>query len=128
MNRKGLCPSKQVAYFEYDFAREGGAIGAIALRGDKLPIGAVIHDGMIYVNTALTSGGSATIALHILSANDIKTATAVATWSLAALLPTVPVGTAATSFITTSAGLGLTMTIAVATLLTGKITVAIEYY
>ena len=128
MQRQGLEPTKRVAYFEYDFSRDGGAVGDITLRGDKLPNDAVVNIGAIHVNTALTSGGSATIALKILSANDVKGATAVATWSANAILDTVPVGTAATSIRTTSSGLGVTMTVAVAALTAGKFTLALEYF
>jgi len=128
MNRQGLEPTKRVAYFEYDFASDGGAVGTISLRGDRLPNDAVVNDGMVHVNTALTSGGSATIALHILNAADVLAATAVASFSANALLDVVPVSTAATSIRATSGGLGLTMTIAAAALTAGKFTVAVEYY
>jgi len=128
MKRQGLEPKKRVAYFEYDFAIDGGAVGDIALRGDRLPNDAVVDRGMIHVNTALTSGGSATIANKILSAGDVLAAAAVASFSANALLDTVPVGTAATSIRTTSAGLGVTMTVAVAALTAGKFTLALEYF
>ena len=128
MQRQGLEPVERVAYFEYDYARDGGAVGDIALRGDRLPNDAVIHHGIIHVNTALTSGGSATIANKILSAGDVQAATAVASFSANALLNTVPVGTAATSIRTTSGGLGVTMTVAVAALTAGKFTLALEYF
>ena len=127
MIRKGLEPNKRVAYFEYDFAMDGGAVGDITLRGDRLPNDAVITSGMIHVNTAVTSGGSATVALKVLSAGDVLAATAKTSLTLNALLDTVPVGTAATAVRTTSAGLGVTMTVAVAALTAGKITVALEY-
>lgn len=127
MKRRGLEPSKRVAYFEYDFARDGGAVGTIAMRGDGLPDDAVITSGMIHVVTAVTSGGSATVALHLLSAGDILAATAKASLTLNALIDTVPVGTAATSIRTTSAGLVPTVTIATAALTAGKIVLALEY-
>ncbi len=127
MQRQGLEPAKRVAYFEYDFAKDGGAVGDIALRGDRLPNDAVITSGMIHVNTAVTSGGLATVALSVLAAEDVLAATAKASLTLNALLDTVPVGTAATAIRTTSAGLGVTMSIAVAALTAGKITVALEY-
>lgn len=127
MQRQGLEPAKRVAYFEYDFAKDGGAVGDIALRGDRLPNDAVITSGMIHVNTAVTSDGLATVALSVLAAEDVLAATAKASLTLNALLDTVPVGTAATAIRTTSAGLGVTMSIAVAALTAGKITVALEY-
>ena len=60
MQRQGLEPAKRVAYFEYDFARDGGAVGDIAMRGDALPEGAIITSGMVQVIAAVTSGGAAT--------------------------------------------------------------------
>ena len=49
MQRQGLEPAKRVAYFEYDFARDGGAVGDIAMRGDSLPEGAIVTSGMVHV-------------------------------------------------------------------------------
>jgi hypothetical protein len=127
MNRRGLEPTKQVAYFEYDFARDGGAVGDITLRGDSLPNDAIITSGMIHVKTACTSGGSATVALKVESANDIRAATAVASLSANAVLDVVPVGTAATAVRTTANGRQVVATIAVAALTAGKIVVSLEY-
>lgn len=127
MNRRGLEPTKQVAYFEYDFSRDGGAVGDITLRGDALPDDAVITSGMIHVKTACTSGGSATVALKVESANDVRAATAVASLSANALLDTVPVGSAATAVRTTAAGRHVVATVAVAALTAGKFIVALEY-
>jgi hypothetical protein len=54
---------------EYDFATDGGAVGSITLRsaggaslGAGVPAGSVITGGYVEVDTALTSGGSATVA------------------------------------------------------------------
>jgi len=127
MKRQGLDPTKKVAYFEYDFAKDGGAIGAIALRGDRLPNDAVITSGMIHVNAAVTSGGAVTVTLGVETAVDVLASTLKAALTLNALLDTVPAGTAATAVRTTAAGRGLTMTIGVATITAGKITVALEY-
>ena len=124
----GLISAKHVSYFEYDFSRHGGAVGSITVPGDPIPAGAIIHNGVMHVTTALTSTGSATIAVQALSANDIKTATAVASWSANAILATVPVGTAGTSIRVTSNITSLTFVVAVEALATGKVTVAIEYY
>jgi len=118
---------KLAAYWEYDFAKDGGAVGDIALRGGKIPAGAIVNNGTIDVEIGCTSGGSATLALALVSAADIKAATAVATFSLAAILATVPVGTAATS-VRTTAYSGLTLSIGVAALTAGKLNIALEYY
>lgn len=128
MKRRGLEPVKRVAYFEYDFARDGGAVGDINLRGDAIPDDAIVVNGKVHVNTAVTSGGSATVALKMLTAADIMGATAVASLSANAILDVVPVGTAATAIRNTTAGVQLKATVAVAALTAGKFTVALEYY
>lgn len=128
MDRQGLEPAKRVAYYEYDFAKDGGAVGEITLRGPGLPEGAVVTDGKIHVKTAVTSGGSATVALHLLTAADVLTATAKASLSLNAILDVVPVRTAATSILNTTAGTKLKATVAVAALTAGKFIVALEYF
>lgn len=128
MQRRGLEPVKRVAYFEYDFARDGGAVGDIAMRGDAIPADAIIVDGKVHVNTAVTSGGSATVALKLLTAADIMAATAKASLAQNAILDVVPVRTAATAIRNTTEGVKLTATVAVAALTAGKITVALEYY
>jgi hypothetical protein len=48
----------------YDFAVKGGAVGFIDLCGAKsIPAGSYVVDGFYIVQTAFTSGGSATVAL-----------------------------------------------------------------
>ena len=126
MQNSGLSPMKYVADFRYDFAKDGGAVGDIEL-GPYLPVNAIITSGMIHVETAATSGGSATVALKVNTAEDVLAATAVGSLTLNALLDVVPVGTAATA-IRTTALKKLTMTIATATLTAGKIRVVLEYY
>lgn len=67
----------------YDFATDGGAIGDITLRGDTLPAGAIVVDALISVDSAVTSGGAATLAIKVEGAADINSADAVsgAPWS-----------------------------------------------
>ena len=127
MKRQGLDPTKKVAYFEYDFGMDGGAVGTIAMRGDRLPDDAVITSGMIHVKEAVTSGGAPTVTLGVETAVDVLASTLKAALALNALLDTVPVGTAATAIRTTAAGKGITMTIGVDALTAGKFIVALEY-
>lgn len=54
-----------------------------------IPKGAVITKSRIHVITALVSGGSATLALNVNTAGDLLGATAVASFSLDALLSTL---------------------------------------
>lgn len=127
MERRGLEPAKNVAYFEYDFAIDGGAIGTIALRGNKLPKGAIVTSGMLYVNTAVTSGGAVTMTLGVVTAVDVLASTLKGAMTLAAVLDVVPAGTAATAILTTTDGKGVTLTIGVAAITAGRFTVALEY-
>ena len=127
MKTSGLENAKKVAYFEYDFSIHGGAAEAITVYGDVIPIGAIITSGMIHVKTAVTSAGSATVAIQALSSEDVLAATGKASLTLNALIDTVPVGTAATAIRCTSTVQSLTFTPAVAALTAGKICVALEY-
>jgi hypothetical protein len=49
--------------YSYSFARDGGASGAIALKGPALPVGFRIMQGYWTPRTAITSGGSAQISI-----------------------------------------------------------------
>lgn len=71
-----------VGYF--DFAVDGGAIGAIPLRSNDgaIPALADVLEGYLDIETALTSGGAATISGGVESAVDLFAVTAVATFSL----------------------------------------------
>ena len=115
-----------MALFQYDFAVDGGAQGTIVIGTDRIPSGAIILDGIIHVKTAVTSGGAATVALHVMSSEDILAATAKASLSLNALLDTVPVGTAATA-VRCTASKGLSVVIADADLTAGVIVCGLRY-
>lgn len=128
MDRRGLEAAKRVAYYEYDFAIDGGAVGDITLRGPGLPAGAIVTDGKIHVHNAITSGGAATAAMKIESADDVLAATAKATLALNALLDVVPVRTAATAIRVTSNGKKVVMTVGTAALTAGKLVLALEYF
>ena len=116
----------RVAVYEYDFAKDGGAVGDITLRGPDLPIGACVDFGLLDVLTAVTSDGSATIALKAVSSEEILAATGKASFTLNATLATVPVGTAATT-IKCTARKKPVMTIAAAALTAGKFRLAMRY-
>lgn len=116
----------KIAQFEYDFAREGGAVGDILLGTKKLPAGAKILYGFIDVQTAVTSGGSATIALKVTGAEDILAAAAIAGFSANALLDAVP-DFAAANMVIVAANAQVTMSVAVAALTAGKFNVNLAY-
>lgn len=112
----------------YDFAVDGGAVGDIALRGDAIiPSGAVIIDSLIHVDTALTSGGAATVAIKSEGAADINAADAIsgAPWSTTGAKRGDL--TATTAPVKTTAARTLTATVATAALTAGKFTVIVTY-
>jgi hypothetical protein len=116
----------------YLFSRDGGAVSTIALKDVltgkdcKLPNKAIIHDVLFDAYTAVTSGGSATVAFTTgQNSGDLKAATAKASWT--GLVAGVPVGTAATS-VKLTAERTISAVVATAALTAGKINVFIEYF
>ncbi len=127
----GLSPL-QVARATYDFAEHGGAIGAIGL-GVTLPDNAIVQGGFVdVVTTCVTAGADAgTMALSILNANDLVTATAVNAggdiWDegLRAIVPKF--NTPQTTSIKLTAAKQITATIAGQAFTAGKFTVFLYY-
>lgn len=120
----------------YDFAVDGGAVSTITLRSlgmasNVIPNGSVITGGYIDIQTALTSGGAATIGANSEAAGDIvAAATAVATWSLGrkTVLPADTTGSAAAGTqVKLTAARSITITIAAFALTAGKFTLVLEY-
>jgi hypothetical protein len=121
-----------MARAQYSFARDGGAQGLItpaAAYNTVIPDNAIILGGIINPTTAAV-GASATIAIGTSagsSATSIKGATAVTSYTLDALVATVPVFTAATAVKMTAAG-SITFTVATADLTAGVIEVTLLYF
>jgi hypothetical protein len=117
----------RVARGNYDFAVQGGAVSSITLTGDSIPSGAILLDSVINVETVLTSGGSATVAINTEAAGDIQTAAAYSgtPWSTA----TAKRGTltATSAPVKTTAARNIVATIATAALTAGKFQVLIRY-
>jgi hypothetical protein len=120
---------------EYDFAVDGGAIGTLTLRaaagstlGNTIPVGSVITGGYIEVDTPVTSGGSATVAVNGEAAGDLQAAAAVsgAPWSTAGRKSVTPAFTGASSLKTTAAR-SLAIAIATATLTAGRFRIVVFY-
>jgi hypothetical protein len=63
----------------YDFATDAGAVGAINLRGDKIPSGAVIVNSIVNVQTLVTGGAGATVSLGLETATDLRAASTLTT-------------------------------------------------
>ncbi len=100
-----------------------GAVGAIPL-GITLPRNAVIKKGWIDCPIPPTSGGSATLAIHLVGANDVLSALAIA--SFTGIIDCIQTGLA-TNMIKLAAPKELTLTVAVDTLVTGLFHVYLEY-
>ena len=111
----------------YDFAVEGGAVGDITLRGDTIPSGAIITDALIHVDTALTSGGSATVAIKTEGAADINAADAIsgAPWSTTGAKRADL--TATTAPVKTTAARSIVATVGTAALTAGVFKVVVWY-
>jgi hypothetical protein len=117
---------KRVLKVEYDYARDGGAVGSKVLRGPKLTACAVIDIGKIVVHESLTSTGAATVGLKMVAPGDVKAAGVLSNWS-AGVNATVPSGAAGNCIKTTEIG-EVTMDIGVADLTAGRFELFLEYY
>jgi len=115
-----------LAAFTYDFAVHGGTAGAIIVGAGRLPAGAIIFDGLIHVVTAI-EGTTSTLAISVMSANDLLTATAEASLTVGLLTDVVPDGTAANAIKVTSPK-GCTFTIGTNDLTAGKVVVNLRYF
>lgn len=121
----------RVARFLFDTSStdsDGTANTAVGAHGVDvtLPANAIIVGGFMDVNTAFTSGTSAaTIAVHVVSANDIQTAAAVsgAPFSTIGRKAIVPkANTPESTSVKTTAASEITVTVAVEVLTAGKFT------
>jgi hypothetical protein len=83
----------------------------------SIPDNAIVISGHVDVITAVTSGGSATVAIHLVGANDLLAATAVASLGLAAQ---VPMAAVKTTPIKLAAEKAVTVTVGTAALTAGK--------
>ncbi len=132
---KATMPSKSEVFLaraEYNFAVDGGAIGAIASK-TVIPDDALIIGGFVNVlTTCTTAGGDAgTMAIKVESANDIVTAIAVSDgtnpWDAGrhAIIPKR--NTPESTSILTTAARRVTFTIAGQAFTAGRFIVYLEY-
>lgn len=117
-----------IARAKYDFAVDGGAISTITLATNAIiPDNAIIIVGVVNSVAACTSGGAATIAVGTSagsSSSSILAAEPVASFSLDAMLPVIPL--IATPIKLTAAG-QVTITIADFALTAGVIEISLIY-
>lgn len=112
----------------YDFAVDGGAVGDIELASDEIPANALVLGGVLEVDTALTSGGSATVGVKVESAGDIVTAGGIGTapWSTTGLKDVVP-DFSGSAVVKTTAARKVVATIGAAALTAGSFDVILLY-
>lgn len=117
--------SLRVARFEFDAgAADNRPVGAHGV-GVTLPAHAIVVGGFVDVNTAFTGDSGATLAIHVQGANDIISAAAVsgAPYSTVGRKAITPkANTPESTSVKTTAAREITCTVAVAALLTGKLT------
>lgn len=124
-------PRLKVYRGDYDFAVDGGAVGAINLIGQAvIPAGTVIIGGFVNVQTQCTSGGAATIALAVEAAGDVvPSSVAIGAWTVGVKQvkagDTAGAALAASVSIVPTAARDIVMTIAVAALTAGKFQVVL---
>lgn len=127
MSDHGLSSKKGVAYSEYDFAKDGGVVGDIVLRGTVLPAGAVITSGWLEVATAVTGGATSTLALKVVAAADLMAAMAPGNFEADKLIPLGQIGPIGKAIGPLAAYKTPTLTVGTAALTAGKFTLALEY-
>jgi len=122
-------PVQMIGYAKYSFGTDGGAISTITPSiSSNIPDNSIIVGGVINVTTAVTSSGSATVAVGTSggsSTTSLMAATAKSTLTIDKLMPVVP--TYAVPIKLTASG-NITVTIAAATLTAGVIEIWIVYF
>jgi hypothetical protein len=116
----------RIAHAQYSFATDGGAISTITpINNFTLPLNSIVIGASLNSTTALTSGGSATIAVGLIGGGGTTTslvgATAVASWSLNAKVQATPVPQTASTWIKLTASAQASVTIATATVTAGSL-------
>lgn len=121
---------RRTARCTYDLAVAANRTVAAHPMAVTLPANAIVVGGVAEVITAVTGEASATLAVHIQTANDIIAAAAVsgAPWSTQGRKAIVPKCNTPESGIKLTAAGAVTFTVGTAALLTGKVVVYLDYY
>ena len=122
-----------VYHAKYSFATDGGAVSTITPAVNvTIPANFVIQNVALNSTTAVTSSGSATVAVGLSAGGSgtasLVAATAKASWSANAFVQGVPVPQTASTWIKMSAAGSVTVTVATAALTAGVIEVYIFGY
>lgn len=121
----------RAAVADYDFAVDGGAIGAIPI-GNVLPDNAIILGGFVEVETTFTSAtDAATVALSIATADDLVAAVAISNagnpWDAGRQAIVPKFNTPESTSVKLTAANAVDLTIAVEALTAGKAHVVLFY-
>jgi hypothetical protein len=114
----------------YSFARDGGAVGYITLKDQDgvtpltIPSGALILNSLVYVTTAVLSGGAATVGVGLEADNDIFNATAKASLSIGAKIVGIPDYATAADYLKLTADRSFRLKVGTAALTAG----VLDYY
>lgn len=116
---------------QYNFSNDAGAIGNITpVNGCTLPANAIVTNSVIYVSTAVTSAGSATVSVGWGTGGNVASllgATAKASLTATTFMQSAIVPQTASGFIHVAAASPLTVTVATAALTAGVIDVYVEF-
>lgn len=107
-----------------DYSLVGGAIGDLAV-GITLPNKAIVRKAFFDVITQPTAGGAATVAFKVQSGGDLKTATAISSWTVGRVDGALDGAVA--NFIKLTAARTVYATVAASALTAGKIKVFVDY-
>lgn len=117
--------------YVYDFAKQGGAVGFISLKGmgaNALPSNAILTSAHFMVLTAFTSGGSATVALGDAAGGaKYKAATAYNDSAYTANVP-VAVAIGLPGLVSSANIANVGITVATAALTGGKMRIVLQGY
>jgi hypothetical protein len=113
-------PEAEAIEIVYDFAKDGGATGSLDVI--KVKDACVVRAAYYNVETACTSGGSATVALGVSGGAELVAATAVASLTAGASIDGASIGTT----FKLAADAIVQLTIATAALTAGKIKLRME--
>lgn len=125
---KVLTAAKQVLKYEYDFTKDGGAIGEVALKGQPLPKNFRITGGLVETIVAPVSAGLTTISVGTVTGTvaNLLAATAKASFTAGSAITTIPLSIATSVKVTNESQ--PIINILVAALTAGKIKVFLEGY
>lgn len=112
---------------EWDYARDGGAVGDIAFRGPQIPSGFRVTSAFVECLTSLTCGDDGTVSIKMNAGEDLLADSAYSGYTADTCTAGVPVMTAASS-VKATADRTVYLTVAGHALTAGKIRLVLYGY